>query len=89
MKTNKLQKRLKNLKKAFTNYGKAIRKATSKFHGEISKSLALFFITITLFSCGSTKVSVSKPSEGTCTTITVTTNNPIQTNINPKTDVKL
>lgn len=39
MKTNKLQKRLKNLKKAFTNYGKAIRKATSKFHGKFPNPL--------------------------------------------------
>lgn len=32
-----------------------------------------------LASCGTTKVSVSKPNEGSSTTITVTTNNPITT----------
>ena len=38
-----------------------------------------------LASCGTTKVSVSKPNEGSYTTITVTTNNPITTT--PQTEV--
>lgn len=44
---------------------------------------------IILSSCGSTKVSVSQPAEGTSTTITVTTNNPITTEVNPTTTAEL
>lgn len=50
---------------------------------------ALFLLTIFLAmsSCGSTKVLVDKPASGTQTTITVTTNNPITTDVSPKTDL--
>lgn len=41
-----------------------------------------------LTSCGSTKVTVDKPASGTQTTITVTTNNPISTDVNPSIDLK-
>lgn len=44
---------------------------------------------IFLTSCGVTKASISKPAAGTSTTITITTNNPITTNVEPQTDVKL
>lgn len=46
-------------------------------------NLIICAICAILTSCGSTKVSVSKPAEGTSTTITVTTNNPITTNVEP------
>ena len=48
-------------------------------------------IIATLFgfsSCGTTKATISKPAEGTCTTITITTNNPITTNTNPNVNLK-
>ena len=41
-----------------------------------------------LTSCGTTKATISKPAEGTMTTITITTNNPITTNTNPNINLK-
>lgn len=38
---------------------------------------------ITLTSCGVTTARISKPEQGTQTTITITTNNPISTNVDP------
>lgn len=40
-------------------------------------------IAMALCSCGVTRASISKPAEGTVTTITITTNNPISTDVNP------
>lgn len=45
------------------------------------------FFGVTLSGCGVTRASVSKPAQGTTTTITITTNNPITTDVSP--DVKL
>lgn len=36
-----------------------------------------------LSSCGTTKAYISRPAEGTQTTITITTNNPISTQVSP------
>lgn len=52
---------------------------------------ALAVIVATIFglsSCGTTKATITKPAEGTSTTITITTNNPISTNTNPNVDFK-
>lgn len=38
---------------------------------------------LSLSSCGVTKATISKPAEGTQTTITITTNNPISTQVTP------
>ena len=69
-------------KKALSRKSKEIRK-------RIYKAICAFFATLLCVACGTTKVSVQKPAEGTSTTITVTTNNPITTTTNPATDVKL
>lgn len=53
----------------------------------MKKLILLGIILIPLVSCGVTKASISKPAEGTQTTITITTNNPISTQVSP--DVKL
>lgn len=53
----------------------------------MKKFILLGIIVIPLVSCGVTKASISKPAEGTQTTITITTNNPISTQVSP--DVKL
>lgn len=45
----------------------------------------LFCLLIT--SCGVTKASISKPAEGTSTTITITTNNPISTSVSPDVNI--
>lgn len=39
--------------------------------------------TLGVTSCGVTKATISKPAEGTQTTITITTNNPITTDVSP------
>lgn len=52
------------------------------------KSIWLFVLLFVMVSCGSTKVSVDKPAQGTSTTITVTTNNPITTEVNPNVELK-
>lgn len=39
-------------------------------------------------SCGMTKAVVDKPAEGTSTTITITTNNPMTTTVNPNTNAE-
>lgn len=52
---------------------------------------ALAVIVATIFglsSCGTTRATITKPAEGTSTTITITTNNPITTNTNPNVDYK-
>lgn len=49
---------------------------------------ALSVLGISLTSCGTTKATISKPAEGTQTTITITTNNPITTNTNPNVNFK-
>lgn len=53
----------------------------------MKKLILIGIFVIPLVSCGVTKASISKPAEGTQTTITITTNNPISTQVSP--DVKL
>lgn len=54
-----------------------------------SNLLWLLLMAASVSSCGSTKVSVEKPAAGTQTTITVTTNNPITTEVNPQTEMEV
>lgn len=52
---------------------------------------ALSIIVATLLglcSCGTTRATITKPAQGTSTTITITTNNPITTNTNPNVNFK-
>lgn len=51
--------------------------------------LWLLLMAASVSSCGSTKVVVDKPAQGTQTTITVTTNNPITTEVNPQTEMEV
>ncbi len=44
--------------------------------------------TLGVTSCGVTKATISKPAEGTQTTITITTNNPISTNVSPSVELQ-
>lgn len=41
-----------------------------------------------LTSCGVTKATIQRPAEGTVTTVTITTNNPITTNTTPNINLK-
>lgn len=58
-----------------------------KLLSAIVAGLAAFCTAIGLSSCGVTKATISKPAEGTSTTITITTNNPISTTVNPETNL--
>lgn len=49
----------------------------------LAAGIAAILTALGFCSCGVTKATISKPAEGTSTTITITTNNPIQTEINP------
>lgn len=52
-----------------------------------AKLLCICLLTSVLAGCGVTKATISKPAEGTSTTITITTNNPISTNVNPNVEI--
>ena len=52
-----------------------------------AKLLCICLLTNVLVGCGVTKATISKPAEGTSTTITITTNNPISTNVNPNVEI--
>lgn len=54
----------------------------------MKKVIIIMTFAIIATSCGSTRVSVDKPAQGTTTTITVTTNNPISTEVNPNVEMK-
>lgn len=43
---------------------------------------------ITLQSCGVTKATINKPAAGTYTTVTITTANPMTTNVQPNMEMK-
>lgn len=57
-------------------------------YGVLTALVALAAAVLGLTSCGTTRASISKPAEGTTTTITITTNNPITTNTNPNLNIK-
>ena len=65
---------------------------TKKVMSEILKAIAYIITavltTLGVTSCGVTKATISKPAEGTQTTITITTNNPISTNVSPSVKLK-
>lgn len=48
---------------------------------------ALVFTSFITPACGVTKATISKPAEGTSTTITITTNNPMTTNVSPNVEL--
>lgn len=52
----------------------------------IVAALTALLTSLGMTSCGSTRVNVDRPAAGTSTTITVTTNNPITTEVNPQTN---
>ncbi len=65
---------------------------TKKVLTEILKAIAYVITavitTLGVTSCGVTKATISKPAEGTQTTITITTNNPISTNVSPSVELQ-
>lgn len=65
---------------------------TKKVLTEILKAIAYVITavltTLGVTSCGVTKATISKPAKGTQTTITITTNNPISTNVSPAVELQ-
>ncbi len=65
---------------------------TKKVITEILKAITYvitaILATLGATSCGVTKATISKPAEGTQTTITITTNNPISTNVSPSVELQ-
>lgn len=51
--------------------------------GVLTALVALAAALFGLTSCGTTRATIAKPEAGSYTTITITTNNPIETNTNP------
>lgn len=83
----KLKQKMKKLSKIIQTFKNERTKSYRKMFANIAKLFTLACGMVACISCSSTKVSVSKPLQGTTTTITVTTNNPVttETNVNPTT----
>lgn len=68
-----------------------MKPTTKKVLTEVLKAIAYIITailaTLGATSCGVTKATISKPAEGTQTTITITTNNPITTDIKPSINI--
>lgn len=62
---------------------KLSKEAYRKLWYIITALIAAIGAALGFTSCGVTKATISRPSEGTSTTITITTNNPITTNVDP------
>lgn len=90
-----MKKKLMQINRKIAKTNKAVQtffKQTLKNYTSMKTKIKSIWLMLALFimcSCGSTKVSVDRPSSGTMTTITVTTNNPITTDVNPSIDAKL
>lgn len=67
---------------------KDLQKACIKFKKSWQKIIFTFTLVLICAACGSTKVSVDRPAAGTSTTITVTTNNPITTEVKTNAELK-
>lgn len=58
---------------------------------EVLKALAYILTTVAatlgMASCGITRATIARPASGSSTTITITTNNPITTDVSPDVDL--
>ncbi len=68
-----------------------MKPTTKKIMIEIIKAiiyvLTAVLTTMGVTSCGVTKATIARPAEGTHTTITITTNNPITTDVSPNVEL--
>lgn len=64
---------------------------TKKILQEVLKALAYILTsvaaTLGMSSCGITRATIARPASGSSTTITITTNNPITTEVSPDVDL--
>lgn len=85
MNKNNFKQFVKKTKKTINvikNYFKQLVNNTKKLFEKMKtiwKPTVTIAILCFLCSCGTTRATISKPAEGTVTTITITTNNPIET----------
>lgn len=78
-----LHKKLKKTINAIKSYFKSLRTTTKKLFEKMKTiwkpTATAIIIALIMCSCGTTRATISKPAEGTTTTITISTNNPIHT----------
>lgn len=90
-----MKKKIKALNRKIAKTNNAVQtfiKQTIKNYQSMKKkfkSIWLVALMLAMDSCGTTQVTVSKPSSGTHTTITVTTNNPTTTDVSPNIETTL
>ena len=87
-KLKNLIKRLKKTIKTIYNFIKQTKNNYNKMKLTIRTIWACVLACLILQSCGTTKATVSKPAAGTSTTITITTNNPVTTDVSPEVNLK-
>ena len=77
------------LLKLFNFYG--MNAKTKKILQEVLKALAYILTTVAatlgMASCGITRATIARPASGSSTTITITTNNPITTDVSPDVEI--
>ena len=78
-----------HLLKLFNFFG--MNAKTKKILQEVFKALAYILTSIAatlgLASCGITRATIARPASGSSTTITITTNNPITTDVSPDVEI--
>lgn len=85
-KSKSIFKRCEQIAKAFKALSKDMQKACKKFRVNIAKVFAVTIFVFTFCACNSVRATVKG---GATTTITVTTNNPSNTQVTPNTDLKI
>lgn len=75
----KTMEKVQGTLKAINKFLNSIYKSYSSMKKQLSKIWLMLTLAFIMMSCGTTRVSVNRPDNGTYTQITVTTNNPITT----------
>lgn len=77
------------LLKLFNYFG--MNAKTKKILQEVLKALAYILTsvaaTLGMASCGITRATIARPASGSSTTINITTNNPITTDVSPDIEI--
>lgn len=85
-------KKIKQTKKALQTWWKKHKANNEKFANALHKIwLGMFlFMCLSYCGCGTTKLTatIHQPQDGTQNTITITTNTPISTDVQPNTNVE-
>lgn len=68
---------------------KLSKKQLARIGYAVAAAIAAFLTAMGFSSCGITRASISKPQQGTTTTVTITTNNPMTTTVNPITSAEV